>query len=260
MIEAYHLLAVALEAADKAASLISKESGKSLEVDFKGATDLVTQVDVAAEEIIIETVRTHFPEHQFLAEETGESSTDSDYIWIIDPIDGTTNFVHGYPFLAVSIAVCEKDDTLAGVVNHVPFGQVYTATRNGGALCNGEPISVSGTQTLRHSLLATGFPYEHDEVWSRNMDHFKTLTDMTQGVRRAGSASLDLCHVARGWLDGFWELELKVWDMAAGALIVSEAGGEISTTNGDPFNLFNGQVLASNSKIHQEIVNVLTRE
>lgn len=260
MIEKSRLLEVACEAADKAASVVSGEVQKVLEVDFKGATDLVTQADVAAEEIIIETISSYFPEHQFLTEEAGKKSTDSDFLWIIDPIDGTTNFVHGYPFYAVSIAVCEKEETLAGVVNHVPFGDVYTATRGGGAQCNGKRISVSNTRTLNHALLATGFAYEHDEIWARNMDYFRTFTDITQGVRRAGAASLDFCHVARGWLDGFWEFGLNPWDMAAGALIVREAGGRISRPDSSTFSIYGRDILASNGEIHQEMVEVLQRE
>ena len=260
MIESGQLLAVALEAAEQAASLISDESEKVLEVNFKGATNLVTQVDVAAEEIIIETIRSHFPDHQFLAEEAGEMVTKSDYLWIIDPIDGTTNFIHGYPFYAVSVAICQNGEIVAGLVNHVPLGDVYSATKGGGALCNGNQISVSNTRALKQSLLATGFAYEHDDVWARNINHFRKFTDITQGVRRAGAASLDFCHVARGWLDGFWEFGLSPWDTAAGALIGTEAGGNTSLTNGDSFDLFSGEVVASNGRLHKEMVKILQRE
>ncbi len=259
MIEANQLLDVALEAAEQAASHILMESKKILKVDFKGATDLVTQVDVAAEKIIIETVQSHFPDHQFLAEEAGEKITKSDYLWIIDPIDGTTNFVHGYPFYAVSIAVCENNKQVAGVVNHVLLGDVYTAKLGYGAFLNGKKISVSNTDKLQHALLASGFPYKHDETWARNMDNFKIFTDFTQGVRRAGSAALDLCHVARGWLDGFWELALNPWDVAAGTLIVSEAGGEVTLTTGSSFDLFSGEVVASNGHLHKKMVEILQR-
>ena len=260
MIEADHLLAVALEAADKAASLILKESEKSLEVDFKGVTDLVTQVDVAAEEIIIETVRTHFPEHQFLAEEGGIEQSDSEYLWVIDPLDGTTNFVHGYPLFAVSIALYQENRPLTGVVNHISSGEIYTATAGGGAFCNGKALQVSKTKELTKSLLATGFPYTHDQIWSHNMEHFKLLTDRTQGVRRAGAAALDFCHVARGWLDGFWEYQLGAWDMAAGVLIVEEAGGRVSKMNDESFVLMEREVVASNGLIHQELLEHLNRE
>ncbi|MBH31532.1 MAG: inositol monophosphatase [Candidatus Marinimicrobia bacterium] len=260
MIESDQLLGVALEAAEQAASLISDEAEKILKVDLKGATNLVTQVDVAAEEIIIETIRSHFPDHQFLAEETGKTITKSDYLWIIDPIDGTTNFVHGYPFYAVSVAIRKNGETVAGVVNHVSIEDVYAATKGNGAQCNGKQISVSSTRVLKQSLLATGFAYEHDDVWARNMDHFRKFTDITQGVRRAGSASLDFCHVARGWLDGFWEFGLSPWDTAAGALIVTESGGNTSLTNGDPFDLFSGEVVASNDHLHEEMLEILQRE
>ena len=254
-----NLLIIALEAADKAASFISEQAKMTLKVDFKGATDLVTNADVSSEQIIMETIRARFPDHQILTEEAGGIATGSDYLWVIDPIDGTTNFVHGYPFYAVSIAVCEEEKPIVGVINHVHFGDVYSATAGGGAFCNGEPIAVSTTDSLKRCLLATGFPYEHDEIWSRNMNLFKNFTDLTQGVRRAGAASLDLCHVARGWLDGFWEYELNPWDMAAGAFIVQEAGGSVTKTDGSDFALFDREVLASNGHIHNAMLDQLKR-
>jgi len=252
-------LEVALEAADKAASFISEQANKTLKIDYKGTTDLVTNADVASEKIIIETIRAEFPDHQILTEEAGGTPTGLGFLWVIDPIDGTTNFVHGYPFYAVSVAVCEEEKPIAGVINHVHFGDVYSATAGGGAFCNGDPITVSTTDSLKRGLLATGFAYEHDKIWSRNMDLFRNFTDLTQGVRRAGAASLDFCHVARGWLDGFWEYELNPWDMAAGALIVQEAGGSVTKTDGSDFALFNREVLASNGHIHSAMQDQLKR-
>ena len=250
-------LATALEAAEKAASYISEETKKALQIDFKGATDMVTNVDLGSEKIIMETIQSYFPDHQILMEEAGERVTDSDYIWLIDPIDGTTNFVHGYPFYAVSIAVAEGDRPLAAVVNHIHFGDVYSATAGSGAFCNGRPICVSNTDTLNRSLLATGFPYQHDQIWSRNIEHFKTFTDITQGVRRAGAAALDFCHVGRGWLDGFWEYQLNPWDMAAGVLIVEEAGGRVSKMDGGLFSVFDSEVVISNGRIHDAMLEKL---
>ena len=174
--EQEELLNIALEAADKAASFISEQAKMTLKVDFKGTTNLVTNADVTSEQIIMETICARFPDHQILTEESGDIATGSDYLWVIDPIDGTTNFVHGYPFYAISIAVCEREKPIVGVINHVHFGDVYSATAGGGAFCNGEPISVSTTDSLTRGLLATGFSYEHDEIWSRNMDLFKNLS------------------------------------------------------------------------------------
>lgn len=250
-------LEVALEATQKATYLISSEIQKELKVEFKGSTDLVTNADLKAEEIIMETISSYFPEHRILAEESGEIVSDSEYIWVIDPIDGTTNLVHGYPFYSVSIAACKGEKPIASVVNHIHLNDIYSAIEGGGAFCNGKPIAVSKTKKLTKSLLATGFPYEHDDIWAHNIDLFKIFTDLTQGVRRAGSASLDLCHVARGWLDGFWEFALNSWDMAAGSLIVQEAGGIISDTRGSRFSVFGKEILTSNGLIHDQMLHHL---
>ena len=253
-------LELALEAAEQASAFIRQESEKTLEVGYKGDTDLVTHVDLGSEKIIKELLKSKFPEHQILAEEGGAEQGKSEFLWVIDPLDGTTNFVHGYPFYAVSIALYRENLPLVGVVSHITSKEVYTATSGGGAFCNGKALKVSKTKDLGKSLLATGFPYTHDELWSRNIEHFKLLTDRTQGVRRAGAAALDFCHVARGWLDGFWELELGAWDMAAGVLIVEEAGGQVSKLNNDPFNLMEREVVASNGLIHQPLLEHLNRE
>ena len=260
MNDPHPFLDVAQDAAEKAAAFIRQEAHKTLDIGYKGATDLVTHVDLGSEKIIKETVQSKFPEHQFLAEEGGIEQSDSEYLWVIDPLDGTTNFVHGYPLYAVSIALYQENRPLAGVVNHISSGEIYTATSGGGAFCNGKALQVSKTKELSKSLLATGFPYTHDQIWSRNMEHFKLLTDRTQGVRRAGAAALDFCHVARGWLDGFWEYQLGAWDMAAGVLIVEEAGGRVSKMNDESFVLMEREVVASNGLIHQDLLGHLNRE
>lgn len=248
------LLRVALHAAEKAAQYISNESSKDHRVDFKGVSDLVTQVDYGSEKIILSEINDHFPDHNILTEESGEKSVESLYTWIIDPLDGTTNFVHRYPFYAVSVSVYFKKRPVVGVIVDVYHKHTYSATAGGGAFRNGDPISVSKTRKLQNALLATGFPYIHDTAWSRNFEYFTKFTDLTHGVRRAGSASIDLAHVACGWLDGFWEFGLKPWDSSAGLLIIEEAGGKVSKADGSQFSIFIPDIVASNGHLHTEIL------
>ncbi|MDP6965817.1 MAG: inositol monophosphatase family protein [Candidatus Marinimicrobia bacterium] len=250
------LLNVALEAAEKAASFISAESLKVCQVDYKGKTNLVTQADRGSEEIILDTIRSNYPNHNIITEESAGQTTDSSFVWIVDPLDGTTNFVHSYPFYAVSIAVYKDYVPQVGVILDVYHQHTYSATAGGGAHCNGKPIRVTDKHELLYSLLATGFKYEHDEVWEKNFDYYKTFTDITQGVRRAGAAALDLAHVACGWLDGLWEYGLNPWDAAAGVLIVEEAGGKVTKTDGSQFSIYTPDILATNGRIHGEMLTV----
>lgn len=264
------LLTVASRAAREAARFIFRESSRRRKVDFKGATDLVTQADRGAERIILGHISRLFPDHGIVAEESTGKPGHSPYTWIVDPLDGTTNFVHGYPFFAVSVAVYINNNPAVGVIVDVSRGDLYWAMVGKGAFLLTEtldqepddskkrPLFVSSTRHLEHALLATGFPYVHDEIWARNFERFKAFTDRTQGVRRAGSAALDLAHVARGWLDGFWEFGLHPWDTAAGVLLVSEAGGQVSLTDGSPFTLFDREIVASNGFLHDEMLNVLS--
>ncbi|MBF88459.1 MAG: inositol monophosphatase [Candidatus Marinimicrobia bacterium] len=252
-----YFLDIALNAAKEASLVISSEIEKELKVDYKGVTDLVTNVDLKAEEIIMEKIISNFPDHRIITEESGEKVSDSEHVWIIDPIDGTTNLVHGYPFYAVSIALYLGEKALVAVVYHIYLNDIYSAINGGGAFCNGKSIFVSKTNNLSNSLLATGFPYDHGNIWAHNINLFKIFTDLTQGVRRAGSASLDLCHVARGWLDGYWEYALNSWDIAAGALIVKEAGGKVTNCNGSKFSVFENEILSSNGYIHNKMIEHL---
>jgi len=247
-------LQVALYAAEKASLYISNESTRILQVNFKGKTDLVTQVDHGSEKIILDEINHYFPDHNVLTEESGEIEGKSPYTWIIDPLDGTTNFVHKYPFYAVSIAAYHEGNPLVGVVADVYHHHIYSAVKGGGAFRNGKPIHVSKTKQLQYSLLATGFPYIHDQVWDKNFDYLKIFTGLTQGVRRAGAASIDLAHVACGWLDGFWEFGLKPWDSSAGILLVEEAGGKISKMDGSDFSIYVPEIIASNGIIHGEMI------
>lgn len=268
-IDTQDLLEVASEAAREAARFIYRESSRRRKVDFKGATDLVTQADRGAERIILSHITSRFPDHGILAEESDRKQGRLPYTWIVDPLDGTTNFVHGYPFYAVSISVYSKNKPVVGVVVDIPRRDVYWAVAGKGAFVSRgalllrsapekkTPLSVSSTKHLKRSLLSTGFPYVHDKIWAENFERFKAFTNLTQGVRRAGAAALDLAHVARGWLDGFWEFGLHPWDTAAGALLVSEAGGKVSLTDGSPFTLFDREIVASNGHLHDEMLHVI---
>ena len=248
------LLDVAIKAAHLSSDIILEFSDKSKVVDYKGRTDLVTIADKKSEKLIIDTILDKFQDHSILAEESGSNSKGSKYLWLIDPLDGTTNFVHGYPSYGISIA-CSIDNIISiAVVKDIVNNDLYTSIINKGAFKNGNLINISKTKTLIDSLLVTGFGYNHDVNWELNMKLFKHFTDNTQGVRRLGAASIDLCHLATGIVDGFWEYDLKPWDTAAGKLIVEEAGGKITKLNGDKFNIYQNQILASNKIIHEDLV------
>ena len=226
-------------------------------ITFKGATDLVTETDSASEEAILQIIRGAFPQHAILGEEGGVSGdTNSDYLWCVDPLDGTTNFAHGYPSFAVSVACVRHAVPVAGVVVEFAGGRgawvtkTYAASRNGGATLNGEPIACSRVDDVTRSLLVTGFGYEHDDAWAANLDLFRHFTDVSQGVRRLGAAAVDLCHVASGCVEGYWEYRLKPWDVAAGVLVVEEAGGRVTTMDGLAFSVFSRSLLASNDALH----------
>ncbi len=250
-------LRVAVDAAQNASSIIMNALDKPRAYSHKGMMDLVTETDKASEQTIIEQIRRQFPDHSILAEESGQDTIQSDYQWIIDPLDGTTNFVHGYPCFAVSIALHNQGIPLIGVVSELPAGHLYIAMRGKGASLNDTSIKVSSIEKLSKSLLVTGFGYEHGEKWQRNMDLFKHFTDITQGVRRLGAASVDLCHVACGRVDGFWEYDLHPWDTAAGILIIQEAGGMVTGMDGNPFSIYQDHVLCTNGYLHQEMLREL---
>lgn len=248
-------LEVALTAAREASQIILEALSKPRTYSHKGLTDLVTVTDKQSEDCIINHIRKNFPDHSILAEESGTQLNESKNMWIIDPLDGTTNFVHGYPSFAVSIALfCDGKPTL-GVVVELPAQNIYYAVKNKGAFKNNHPISVSVGDDIAKSLLVTGFGYEHGEKWQKNMELFQYFTDITQGVRRLGSASVDLCHVACGQVDGFWEFELHPWDTAAGILLVEEAGGKVTGMDGKPFSIYQDHILASNKKLHERLLS-----
>lgn len=255
------LLAVAERAADAGKAIVLDAVDKPRNISFKGATDLVTDTDKASEEAILNIISEAFPDHAILGEEGGVSgNTSSEYLWCVDPLDGTTNFAHGYPSFAISIACLRHALPVASTVIEFSGGpgswvtRTYTAKRNGGAFLNGKPISVSRTHDLQKSLLVTGFGYDHDEAWEANMKLFKEFTHVTQGVRRLGSAAIDMCHVACGIAEGYWEFRLKPWDVAAGVLVVEEAGGTVTTMDGRAFSVFDRSVMVSNGFVHEEML------
>ena len=248
------ILNVAVEASLAASNSIMEAVSLPRVSNFKGKTDLVTKTDIESERIIKSIIRSSFKDHSILAEETDNELTDSDYLWIIDPLDGTTNFVHGYPSFAVSIGVYWKNKPLVGMVLEMPNLKLYTAIKGEGAFCEGEKIESSDTKTLDVSLLVTGFGYDHENNWNTNMKLFKHFTDITQGVRRLGAASVDICHVACGKVDGFWEYDLKPWDTAAGILIAQESGCMITDIRGNDFRLESDNILITNRHIHDEFL------
>ncbi|MFC1550134.1 inositol monophosphatase family protein [Candidatus Neomarinimicrobiota bacterium] len=257
MIKSY--LNTAIEAANLAASEILNSFNKPKNVEYKSRTDLVTDTDRNAERIITSVICSKFPNHGILAEESGLTERDKGHLWVIDPLDGTTNFVHGYPSFGISIGLLENNKPIIGVVVELPANNIYTAIKNEGAYCNDQKLAVSQISNLDKSLLVTGFGYQHGEKWQANIELFKQLTDKTQGVRRLGAAAIDLCHVAKGVVDGYWEFDLNPWDSAAGVLIVEEAGGKISGMNGDPHSIYDKHILASNGLLHADILRYTSK-
>jgi len=253
----HEILKIAETVARKAGDYIIEVMSSLRQVDYKGRADMVTNVDRGSEAIILDCIRKDWPEHAVLAEETGTNQLQSDWRWIIDPIDGTTNFVHGYPFFCVSIALQYRHQTEIAVVYDPVHDEMFTALRGHGACLNGTPLHVSQTADLSGSLLATGVPYELGDRWHRSMDYFKLFYYQTHGVRRDGAAALDLCYVAAGRFDGFWEFDLKSWDVAAGMLLVTEAGGKVTDFAGKVADIGGREVVASNGVIHARMLEVL---
>ncbi|MDP2646014.1 MAG: inositol monophosphatase family protein [Desulfobacterales bacterium] len=249
---------VAIKAAKKAGSLQKKYLGKPHRVAYKGEIDIVTDVDHKCEAAIINTIRKACPEHDILAEESLErKKSNSDYRWIIDPLDGTTNYVHNFPFFCVSVALEIKGTVQVGVVYDPIRKELFSGIKNQGAFLNGHRLSVSGEVDLKKSLIATGFPYDIETVERNNLANFVKIIKASRGIRRAGSAALDLCYVACGRLDGYWELKLKPWDMAAGQLIVKEAGGQVTNFSGGKISIYHDEILASNGLIHGSLKKFL---
>ena len=253
----FHRLAVA--AAKAAGRMLGSYRGRDLAVAYKGAVNIVTEADRRAEQLITEMIRKAYPGHIIIGEEGGKTApaTAREPIWFVDPLDGTTNFAHGFPFYCVSIGVEVEGRVVVGVVYDPVRRELFSAIRGRGALCNGRRLRVSATEKLDQSLLVTGFAYDIRTSRRNNFGHFSHFSLRCRGVRRTGSAALDLCYVADGRFDGFWEMNLWPWDTAAGSLIVEEAGGRMSGFDGGPYQLRVPELVASNGRIHEEMVGVL---
>lgn len=251
-------LVVAVEAALKAGQILREGFGGLRRISYKGSpSNLVTEMDRRAEALIVEHLLEAFPSHAVLGEEGGARPGASDYRWLIDPLDGTTNYAHGLPVFAVSIALERAGIVELGVGYDPSREECFVAERGKGATLNGEPIQVSATRRLDESLLATGFPYDIRTTAATNLPEHAALSLRARAVRRLGSAVLDLCYVAAGRLDGFWELALGPWDMAAGGLIVREAGGHVTDLHGGPWRLDDPGLVASNGSIHDAVLAAL---
>lgn len=245
----------------KAGEIIRQAYGTnfSIEVKSNNIKNLVTEVDKKSEQTIIDFIRKKYPSHGILAEEGGETKSTSGYLWVIDPLDGTTNFAHGLPIFSVSIGVQYKDETIAGVVYDVMRDVIYSAEKGSGSFENGKRIFVNPNESIEESLLVTGFPYNVAENPEKVFERFIEMLKVARAVRRLGSAAIDFCYVANGVFDGFWEVHLHPWDICAGKLIVEEAGGKVTDFNGNPISIFNKTILSTNGKIHNKMIELLNR-
>ena len=252
------MLTIAVRAARRAGEVIARSMDRvdTLTVSAKGPADFVSEIDQRAEQAIIETIHRSYPQHAFLAEESGPQG-EGDLVWIIDPLDGTTNYLHGFPVFSVSIALRVRGRLEVGVVYDPVRQELFTAVNGQGAALDDKRIRVGRRQHLRDALLGTGFPYRDMTHLDEFMRIFRALVPETAGIRRPGSAALDLAYVACGRLDGFWEAGLKPWDMAAGALLVQEAGGIVSDFAGDSAFLETGNVVAGNSRLHGLVLRTI---
>jgi myo-inositol-1(or 4)-monophosphatase len=248
-------LEAAIEIAQHAGKILCEEFDRPPHIAYKGEADLVTQADKRSERAIVERLTKYFPDHGIAAEEGSGHTGSSEFRWHVDPLDGTTNFAHGYPCFSVSIALAQRDAILAGVVFNPFYNELFTAARGEGARRNGKPIHVSKVETLATSLLCTGFP-AHKRVASPNIHYYWDFTLRSHGVRRDGSAALDLASVAAGRFEGFWEFGLNKWDTAAGILLVEEAGGKVSDFAGQAYQLGGPTILATNGLVHEEMRRV----
>ncbi len=239
--------------AREAGSLLMEHFRRHVKIEYKGDVDLVTVADRESEALILDRIRRHFPAHDVMGEEGTRIETGSDYKWYVDPLDGTTNFAHGYPVFCVSLAVENRGTRIAGVIYDPTRDELFAAEKGSGARLNGQPIHVSSTPRLAESLVATGFP-SHKRHKSPNIYFYHQITLRSHGVRRAGSAALDLCNVAAGRYDGFWEFNLNPWDTAAGVLMVEEAGGRVTDFSGGPFQIASRETLASNGLVHEALL------
>ena len=250
---------VALKAARNAGKILKENIGNSINIQTKNDFDYVTEIDKKCEEQIINLIKEHFPDHSILAEESGYSDKKSDNLWIIDPLDGTTNFIHNTPHCAVSIAFERKKEIILGVI-YDPFrDELFYAEKEKGAYCNNKQIYTSNQHDISHCLVATGFPFRNRDILTKYLNVFAEIFLQVSGIRRTGSAALDLAYVACGRYDGFWELKLCPWDVAAGSIILKEAGGIITDFEKKGDHVRTGNVIASNEHIHDVIYSKIQK-
>ena len=244
--------------AKEAGAVIKDGFGKSVKIEYKtGDNNLVTEIDKASEKVITDFIKKKYPSHSILAEEGSGELKDSEYLWVIDPLDGTTNFAHGLPIFSVSIGLQKNGETIAGVVYDVMRNIIFSAELGSGVEADSEKISVSKNDNLAHSMLVTGFPYNKKENPDKLFERFIALTKTARGVRRLGSAAIDFCYLASGVFDGFWEVHLHPWDICAGKLIVEEAGGLVTDFHGNKTNIYTKRILSTNRKIHKQLIEVM---
>lgn len=253
------MLNFAIETARDAGQILLEKFGRKINISLKGDINLVTEADLASEKLIIERIRSYYPKHAILAEESGDAvllDGVNKWKWIIDPLDGTTNFAHGYPCFCVTLALEHDGEIVVGVTFDPTRNELFAAEKGKGAALNNKPIRVSETEKLSDALIVTGFPYNFKE----KPDFARHLTDFllhSRGVRRDGSAAIDMAYVACGRFDGFWEEGLNPWDVAAGLLLIEEAGGQVSYYTGEKYNIYSPPIAASNGLIHGEMLRVL---
>jgi myo-inositol-1(or 4)-monophosphatase len=248
---------VAISAAYKAAEILRSRFGNISRIRKKANDEIVTEADGESEEVIVSTIHAEFPDHAVLSEECGLITGASEYKWIVDPLDGTVNFAHQIPIFSISIALAVGDTIVLGIILDPVNDELYAAVSGQGAQLNGEPIQVSATPTIADSLLVTGFPYNVREIFEPVMVRYGSCLKASQGMRRLGSAALDLCYVACGRFEGFWEQNLKPWDTAAGALIAAEAGATVTTFSNQPYTPGDQEILVTNGHIHDEMIALL---
>ncbi len=250
-------LRFAKETAYEAGRILLRGANKPHTIDRKGIVDLVTEMDLKSEKMIYRAIRKAFPSHSILAEEGSSRDTDSDFRWIVDPLDGTTNYAHGFPVWCVSIALEKCGEIIAGVIYNPNLDEMFYASKGNGAFRNRKRIHVTNESRLSDAFLATGFPYDIRETDIDNLDNFARFYKTARAVRRDGSAAMDMAYTAAGIFDGYWELKLSPWDTAAGKLLVEEAGGKITDFSGSDFDIFGREVVCANAKLHKQMLSIL---
>ncbi len=254
------MLNFAIETARDAGQILLEKFGRKINITKKGDINLVTEADLASEALIIERIKSYYPKHSILAEEAGNAviiGGENTWKWIIDPLDGTTNYAHGYPCFCVTLALEHEDEIVLGVTFDPTRNELFAAERGRGATLNNKPIRVSETEEMGNALIVTGFPYDFKDR-ADFARHFEDMLLNTRGVRRDGSAAIDMAYVACGRFDGFWEEGLNPWDVAAGVLLIEEAGGQVSYYNGSKFSIYTPPIAASNGVIHDKMLNILS--